>query len=83
MMINNQEAQQYNQVKFLELSLQARSNALNQIAEINNQEGLQDASTAEEFKELIINGYNPDRDYMFLQYPNDDNKVTVYLKDFS
>lgn len=75
---------QYNRVKFLKLNEQARSNALKQMAKINNQAQLQDASTAEQFAELIVNGYNPDRDYMFLQYPGDSpDKVTAHLQDFS
>ena len=54
------------------------------MAEVHKQEQIYDASTAEEFAEMIVDGYNADKDFMFLQYPDDSpDNVTVYFKDFS
>jgi hypothetical protein len=75
--------QDYKEVKFLE-NTAARANALEQMAKIHEQEKIYDASTAEDFANMIVDGYNPDRDFMFLQYTDDNpDKVTVYFKDFS
>lgn len=54
-MIN--DFQQPNQVLFLQLSIAARLNALYQMAEINEKERLYDASTSDDFAEMIVNGY--------------------------
>lgn len=75
---------QYERISFAELNLKARASALQQMADINQQEQLHKASTADEFSDMIVDGYEPDRDFMFLLYPNDSvDNVTVYLKDFS
>ena len=76
--------QTYKEITFLELNSTARADALRQMAEVHEQEKIYDASTVEEFVEMIVEGYNPDRDFMFLQYTNDSaDKVTVYFKDCS
>lgn len=78
------QEQNYKQVNFLDLNTAARAHALEQIAEIHQQDPIYDASTAEDFAEMIVDGYNPNRDFMFLQYADDSAvKVTVYSKDFS
>lgn len=79
-----EEYRKHTDVLFLQLSPEARSNAIKQMVKINQQENLYQASTPGEFAELIVDGYNPDRDFMFIQYKGDANdEVTVYFKDFS
>jgi hypothetical protein len=79
-----EQEQPYKEVKFLELNNTARADALTQMAEVHEQDKIYEVSTAEDFADMIVNGYNPDRDFMFLQYLNDSvDKVTVYFKDFS
>ncbi len=74
----------YKEVKFLDLNTAARANALEQMASVHEQEQIYDASTAEDFANMIVDGYNPDRDFMFLQYIGDSpDEVTVHFKDFS
>lgn len=54
------------------------------MATVHEQEQIYDASTAEDFANMIVDGYNPDRDFMFLQYFGDGpDKVTLHFKNFS
>lgn len=77
------QEQNYKHVNFLDLNFTARADALRQMAEIHKQEQIYDASTAEEFAEMIVDGYNPDQDFMLLQYADDSSdRVTVYFKTF-
>jgi hypothetical protein len=55
----------YNEVKFLDLNITARADALRQMTEVHEQEQIYDASTVEDFAEMIDDGYDPDRDFMF------------------
>lgn len=71
-------------INFLELNSIAKADAIRQMVEIHKQEPIYEVSTAEEFASMIAGGYNPDKDFEFLQYPNDNaDNVTVYSKDFS
>ena len=76
--------QDYKEVKFLDLNTAARADALKQMAAVHEQEQIYDASTAEDFANMIVNGYSPDRDFMFLQYIDDSpDMVRVHFKAFS
>ncbi len=59
----------------------ARADGLRQMSEIHKQEQIYDVSTAEDFAEMIFDGYDPDKDFMFLQYANDSaDRVTCIIK---
>ena len=78
------QEQNYKEVNFLDLNATARADALRQMTDIHEQEQIYDASTAEDFAEMIVDCYNPDKDFMFLQYTDDNpDKVAVYFKDLS